>query len=123
MQDLNKEFEEHLRRLYGEKCTADCNEVIISRARNKKNVAHSFLIIFVSCGCLYVCVCLSLSLSLSIYIYIYIFQMARLPQGITELVRHEKLPVPLVCDLCLWLYSSCDIMAWETYIKYIGINL
>ncbi|KAJ9559186.1 hypothetical protein OSB04_013800 [Centaurea solstitialis] len=71
--DLNKEFEEHLRRLYGEKCTADCNE------------------------------------------------MARLPQGITELVQHEKLPVPLIKCENVMILSATNVdeleQQWDSLIN------
>lgn len=41
-----------------------------------------------------VLVCLKMHLSSSLH---FSFQMALLPEGITELLHHEKLRVPLVC--------------------------
>lgn len=55
----NEEFEKHLRNLYGEKWTGDCNE------------------------------------------------MAKLPEGITELLPHEKLPFPLIkCENVIVLSAT-----------------
>ncbi|KAI3696734.1 hypothetical protein L6452_29243 [Arctium lappa] len=70
--DLNEEFEERLRHLYGEKCTAECKE------------------------------------------------MAQLPQGITELLQHEKLPVPLIKCENVMILSATNVdeleQQWDSLI-------
>ncbi|XP_048598622.1 FAD synthase isoform X1 [Brassica napus] len=72
----DEEFEEYLRHLISEHCTGDRNEV-------------SFVLRITFLIYLYI-------LSQNSYKLLLSFQMAQLPEGITELLHHEKLSVPLI---------------------------
>lgn len=56
------------------------------------------------------------SMSITRLLFLFTFQMALLPEGITELLHHEQLPVPLVCSL----HGICNIFfvssgSWNSF--------
>ncbi|CAL2273390.1 unnamed protein product [Prunus armeniaca] len=105
----DEEFEEYLRHLIGDQCTGDRNEVL--RCREISQLAYGLVVFFffiswwlISAYCvpinffiLHILLCQSLhGTNLILFLFFFPSQMALLPEGITELLHHEKLIVPLI---------------------------